>query len=198
MRAVGALILAAGESARLGQPKQLVRFDGQSLVRRSVRAATDAGCVPVCVVVGNLRRAIEAELNGIAVTIVENREWSLGLGTSIRSGLESLLIAEPAVSGVVLLTCDQPKVSSVTIRNLLDEQRQSGKSIVASTYAGTLGVPVLFDASCFDLLLTLPNESGAKPLIEARLGEVAAVVFEAGGIDIDTPDDLDRLRRGTS
>jgi len=72
-------------------------------------------------------------------------------------------------------------------------REDSGKPIVASRYARTLGVPALFDRTCFEALLALPDESGAKTLIDSRAGDVAEIEFEHGAIDIDTPADLERV-----
>lgn len=192
MRTVAALILAAGGSSRLGQPKQLLKFEGESLVRRAVTAAAEGGCAPIIVVVGNLRSQIEAELVGKAAMIVNNDDWPRGVGTSIRAGVKSL--RKEAVNAVVLMACDQPFLRGAVVRALIDQHRDSGKAIVASSYAGTLGIPALFDSSCFDALLALPDHSGAKPIIESRVAEVAAVAFEGGAIDIDTPADLRALQ----
>lgn len=194
MRPVAALILAAGGSSRLGQPKQLLRLGGESLVRRAMIAAIEGGCAPVAVVVGNLRAEIEAELLGTSAVIVENHEWSRGLGTSIRCGLESLRNGHAGVEAVVLLACDQPLVNSSIVRALIVAQRNSGQPIVASRYANTIGIPALFDRSCFDALLALPDESGAKRIIASRAAEVATIAFDGGAIDIDTPADLQSLQ----
>ena len=91
MRNVGAVILAAGGSSRLGQPKQLLSLQGESLMRRAVRAAIEAGCTCVTVVAGDARDRIESELRGTPAVVVENLEWQRGLGTSIRCGLRHLL-----------------------------------------------------------------------------------------------------------
>jgi molybdenum cofactor cytidylyltransferase len=123
-------------------------------------------------------------------TIIENEEWRRGLGTSIRRGLEQL---PNFVEAVVLLTCDQPYLDASIVSQLIAARAETGKPIVASSYADTLGVPALFDRSCFDDLLALPDDSGAKSLIAARPDEVAAVPFEKGALDIDTPSDFQRL-----
>jgi molybdenum cofactor cytidylyltransferase len=193
MRNVGAIILAAGGSSRFGQPKQLLPFRGESLVRRAVRAATAGGCEHVAVVVGGQRDLIEVELRETPALSVHNAEWQRGPGTSIRAGLQHLLGAQSELDAVVLLACDQPFVDARTIAALITAREESGKAIAASRYANTLGVPALFDRSCFKSLLALPDESGAKALIEARAGHVAEVAFEEGAIDIDTPADLERL-----
>lgn len=190
MRNIGAVVLAAGGSSRLGQPKQLLKFRGETLIGRAVRAAADAGCDPILVVVGDAGAAIREELGGTRATIVQNREWQLGLGTSIRSGLQEI----GPVDAVILLTCDQSLVEGSVIAQLIATQKKTGKPIVASSYANTLGVPALFDRSFFEELLALPNDSGAKSLIEAHPGDTASIEFERGAIDVDTPEDFERLK----
>ena len=193
MRNVGAIILAAGGSGRFGRPKQLLPFQGESLVRRAVRAATEACGAGVIVVAGDTYALVEAELCESAAVVVENREWQRGLGTSVRCGLQHLIASTPELDAVVLLACDQPFVDARTIAALLAEQTTSGKAIVASSYANTLGIPALFGRSCFEALLALPEDSGAKALIESRPDDVAQIEFEQGAIDIDTPADFQRL-----
>jgi molybdenum cofactor cytidylyltransferase len=217
MRNVGAVILAAGGSSRLGQPKQLLISRGETLVGRAVRAAAEAGCAPILVVVGENSEAIKLALDiresrissfsGLErvtspspssrpspsprPTIIENGEWRRGVGTSIRRGLEQL---PNFVEAVVLLTCDQPYLDASIVSQLIAALAETGKPIVASSYADTLGVPALFDRSCFDDLLALPDDSGAKSLIAARPNDIAAIPFEKGAIDIDTPEDWKRLK----
>jgi molybdenum cofactor cytidylyltransferase len=193
MRSVGAIILAAGWSSRFGQAKQLLPFQGETLVRRAVRSAIDGGCASVSVVVGDARDSIETELRKTPALVVENREWQRGLGTSIRCGLRHQLNARPELDAVLLLVCDQPFVDASIVKALITQWENSRKPIVACRYAKTLGVPALFDRGCFEELLALPDESGAKALIESRDGGVAQVEFEKGAIDIDTPVDFHRL-----
>jgi molybdenum cofactor cytidylyltransferase len=190
MRNIGAVVLAAGGSSRFGQPKQLLKFRGETLIRRAAGAAAEAGCDPIVVVVGETGAAIREELRGTRATIVENQEWQRGLGTSIRCGLREVA----SVDAVILLTCDQPLVDSSVIAQLIAAQKGTGKPIVASSYAKTLGVPALFDRSCFEELAGLPDDSGAKQLMAARPNDVTAIKFEAGAIDIDTAEDFERLK----
>lgn len=194
MRNVGAVILAAGGSSRLGQPKQLLSFQSESLIRRAVRSALEAGCPCIVVVTGHASDRIEMELRGTPAILVENSEWQRGLGTSIRCGLRHLLNSRPETEALVLLACDQPFLDASVIGSLISQQENSGKPIVASSYASTLGGPALFHRSCFESLLALPDDSGAKTLIESRTAEVAQIEFEKGAVDIDTPGDLERLR----
>ena len=190
MHKIGAVVLAAGGSSRLGQPKQLLTFRGETLVGRAFRAAAEAGCNPVVVVVGESGEAIRDELKSTSAVVVENPQWQRGLGTSIRRGLETIA---DRVDAVALLTCDQPLVDAKVIISLLSTHEATGKPIVASRYAGTLGVPALFIRSCFESLLALPDNSGAKSLIEARATDVVSIEFEHGAVDIDTPEDFKRL-----
>jgi molybdenum cofactor cytidylyltransferase len=194
MRNVGAIILAAGDSSRFGQAKQLLSFQGESLVRRAVRTAIEAGCACVTVVVGDARDRIETELRETPAVIVENPEWQRGLGTSIRCGLRHLLSLRPEIDAVVLLACDQPFADASVITSLIAQRENSHKPIVACSYANTLGIPALFDRACFESLLALPDDSGAKALIESRSADVAQIEFEKGAIDIDTPADFERIR----
>jgi molybdenum cofactor cytidylyltransferase len=204
MRRIAAVILAAGGSSRLGQPKQLLMFRGETLVRRAVRAAAEAACKPILAIVGDSGGAIRRTLDirdlrissssgrepVVRPIVVENEEWRRGMGTSIRRGVEQL---PKDVEAAVLLACDQPFLDGSIVRQLIAAHEETGKPIVASSYANTVGVPALFDRSCFDALLALPDNSGAKALIAARPDDVATVNFEAGALDIDTPNDLDRL-----
>jgi molybdenum cofactor cytidylyltransferase len=194
MRNIGAVILAAGGSVRLGQPKQLLKFRGETLVARAVRAGEEALCNAVVVVVGESGSAIQDELRETSAVIIENPAWRGGLGTSIRCGLKRLIELAPATDAVILLACDQPRVEASTIAALIAEQDKTRKAMVASSYANTLGVPALFDRSCFKELLALPDNSGAKSLIAARPDDVSSISFEDGAIDIDTPADFERLR----
>jgi molybdenum cofactor cytidylyltransferase len=193
MRNVGAVILAAGGSSRFGQPKQLLKFRGETLAGRAVRAVAEAHCAPVIIVVGESENAIREGLRETVAVILENPDWQRGLGTSIHRGLEHLIELAPATDAVILLACDQPLVDAGTIVTLIAEQARTPKPMVASHYANTLGVPALFDRSCFDDLLALPDNSGAKSLIAARPDDVASIAFEDGAIDIDTPADFQRL-----
>jgi molybdenum cofactor cytidylyltransferase len=167
-------------------------------VRRAVRAATDACNAGVSVVAGDTRTLLEAELRGSAATVVENPDWPRGMGTSIRCGLRHLISTAPDLEAVVLLACDQPFANGEVVAALIAMYASSGKAIAASSYANTLGIPALFDRSCFEALLALPDDSGAKGLIESRRDDVAQIEFEQGAIDIDTPADFARLLGGSS
>ena len=193
---VAAVVLAAGGSIRFGKPKQLAIFQGELLVRRIVTAAKDAGCAPVVVVVGASAAQITPVLAGLPVSIIEHPNWSNGLGSSIAVGVKHAASITADLDAAILLACDQPFVNAVMLRQLIQMHLENKKPIVASAYADTLGVPALFDRSCFGDLLQLTGDSGAKGIILARRNDVTPFDFPAAAIDIDTAADYEKLRHG--
>lgn len=190
---VGAVILAAGSSSRMGSPKQILRFRGESLLRRAAQAALDAGCRPVIVVTGANAELSRRELDGLDVREAWNPRWETGMASSITAGLESLVHADANVTAAVFLLCDQPHVTADVICTLAAAHRVSRKPVIASTYGGSFGVPVLFDRSIFDELAQLEGKAGAKQVIERHASEVCFLPFRGGEVDVDTPDDFSRL-----
>ena len=134
------------------------------------------------------------ELENTSAQLIPNPNWQRGLGSSIRTGVQQLINTSAEAEAVVLLTCDQPFVDALVITALVDAWQNSGKAIVASRYVNTLGIPALFDRSCFDTLAALPDDSGAKTFIQSRLADILTVEFEAGVFDIDTAADFERAK----
>ena len=194
METIGAVILAAGGSTRLGQPKQLLRHRGESLVHRAARVAREAGCSPVMVVVGDEREQIAVELRTVEAHVRHHPDWRLGIGSSIRAGVAWALAHSPALEAIIIMVCDQPFVIADILKALISARAQTQKCAAACLYAGSIGVPAIFDRSLFPLLTTLPDAQGAQSILAARPGEIAHVNFPQGNIDIDTPDDCHLLR----
>lgn len=188
----GIIILAAGESARMGRPKQLLKYRGKSLLLHAVETAFDLRVVPV-VVLGADAAVIRPQLDEHPVLIAGNSAWREGMGASIRTGLSVLLGAVPKTSAVIFMLCDQPLVSPALLEALIATHQDTGRAIVASEYNGTLGVPALFDRSLFPELLALHGTVGARHIIEAHREQAIGVPFPDGAIDIDTPADYSRL-----
>jgi molybdenum cofactor cytidylyltransferase len=191
---IGAVILAAGGSSRFGQFKQLIPFRGKSLVRRIVDAACEAGCAPVVVVIASEDGKLHRELDRAGVGIVQNHQWERGIGSSIRCGIQCLINSSPDVEASVLLVCDQPAVDARLIQRLIGLRETTDKTIVASSYADTLGVPALFSRSVFQELLSLDDDAGAKSIVLRSRERVALLPFPEGAIDIDTWEDWEKLK----
>ena len=158
---VGAIVLAAGSSTRMGAPKQALRFRGQSLLRRAVLNALAAGCRPVIVVTGAHAEQSRAELEGLDAREAENPQWESGMGSSIRAGIAALLAADADSTAAILMLCDQPFVTSNFLQKLISERRATGRPIVAAQYGGSFGAPALFDRELFAELARLEDATGA-------------------------------------
>jgi molybdenum cofactor cytidylyltransferase len=188
----GILILAAGNSSRLGQPKQLLQFKGKSLLLHVVSQALEV--TPAVVIVTGLKNdEIEKEILGLKVLVAENSNWQEGMGSSISSGLQKLLDNFPAIEKVMISVCDQPFIEASVFSELTSKQNDSQKNIVASAYSNTVGTPVLFAKKYFPELVALSGNVGAKKLLDKFKEDVAQINFKKGAIDIDTIEDYEQL-----
>ncbi|MBL7850430.1 MAG: nucleotidyltransferase family protein [Cyclobacteriaceae bacterium] len=185
------LLLAAGASSRMGRSKQMLVVDGEPLLVRSVRAALETGS-PVFVVLGAKAEEHKSLLTDFPVRLVHHPSWERGMGSSLKEGLKAILAEGPGVTGVVVMLCDQPRVNSEHLRTLMNRAGNSPKTIIASAYHQTIGVPALFKSALFPQLLALGDEAGAAKLIRSQPDRVEAVDFPEGVIDLDTPDDVAR------
>ena len=198
---VAAIILAAGESRRLGQLKQLLRLEGETLVERAVRLAGEAGARPVLAVlgaeVGRIRAEVDFERLGslYGATVVMHDGWEEGVGSSIHAAMEALGEQAPDARGVLILGCDQPRLTAAHLRGMMDEfERQPGAAMVASTYAGIEGIPAIFPREAFEELRELGGDRGARSILRRGKWPLAGVAFAGGEVDIDRPGDLGQLR----
>jgi molybdenum cofactor cytidylyltransferase len=190
---IAALILAAGESARLGRPKQLLPYRGRTLLRHVVECAAAGGCDPVLVVLGARADELLGRLEGTAAHRVLNEAWREGIGSSVRTGVAAVRHRWPDASAVLLLTCDQPRITPDLVRRIGERFDRAEGRIVACEYAGTIGVPALFERSLFPELLALSGSTGAKPVLEAHPTDVVRLPWPDGAKDIDRPEDLQLL-----
>jgi molybdenum cofactor cytidylyltransferase len=190
MSGVGLIVLAAGGSRRLGQPKQLLSYQGKSLIRHTVDCAIASVCDPIVVVVGAYADKVRSEVGDLAVSVVENPNWSMGLSTSIRLGVQFLQQYKLPLDAAILTLCDQPFLTSQLINQLVNTHQTTQQAIVATHYADTLGVPALFTAPVWNKLHELEGDRGAKALIQQCPKEaIASIPFVQGDVDIDTWED---------
>jgi len=191
---VAAIILAAGESRRLGRPKQLLVHCGETLLNRALRIADEAGASPVLAVLGAHFASIHASIQAQAAIPVRNDRWRQGMGSSIEAGMRALRVCAPEAAGVLLMSCDQPRLSADHLRALLATFSSSASPcIAASSYAGVQGVPAVFPREMFAALGGLRGEKGARSIIEQASCPLEAIEFAGGEVDIDSPEDLAKL-----
>jgi molybdenum cofactor cytidylyltransferase len=189
------VILAAGVSKRLGSPKQLLAYKGQTLLRHAVDTAVETGCPSVFVVLGANMDLLKKEVNDKPVIIIENKSWEEGMASSIRAALQNITATLLRPDSVIFMVCDQPFVNSSLLLNLLATKQQTVLPVVASRYAGKMGTPALFHKSFFPALMELKGDKGAGKLISDNANKVAAVDFPKGETDIDTAADYELLKK---
>jgi molybdenum cofactor cytidylyltransferase len=188
-QSIGIILLAAGSSSRMGQSKQLLPIAGEPLLKRSARVAISSGAEHVVVVTGSDSDLITKAISDLSLHIINNPDWKLGMGKSLKTGLTSLLDRAPDTGAVLVMVCDQPELTSEHLSNLILSYHQNKNPVVASAYANTLAVPALFDRSLFSELLSLGDEEGARQIIRKYAGRAASVPFAGGATDLDTPED---------
>jgi molybdenum cofactor cytidylyltransferase len=188
------IILAAGNSSRLGKPKQLLMFNDKTLLRHIVDESIDAAGDNVVVVLGAHSDQIRPELNSSGVEIVENSEWEDGMASSIRAGVSAMLASQPDTEGIIIAVCDQPFVSSKLLKELMSIKDKAGVGIIASKYDNALGTPALFGKKYFTELQGLNGAHGAKKLLMKYDADLISVPFPSGGTDIDTAEDYNNLK----
>jgi CTP:molybdopterin cytidylyltransferase MocA len=190
MTGIAAVVLAAGASTRLGHPKQLVEYEGVPLVRHAVIAAREAGADPVIVVLGSEAHRVASALENLdGIHIVLNSRWQTGMASSLARGLEALAESD----GALIVLADQPLVDANALRPLLGAFGPD-KRIIASAYAGTLGVPIVVGREHFGDLMQLEGDRGAGPWLRTASG-VTAIPVSGPILDIDTAEGMALLRK---
>jgi molybdenum cofactor cytidylyltransferase len=187
---VYALILAAGNSTRMGRPKQLLRWQNRTLLERAIDSANRILPERVIVVLGAQAELICETINLDSVKTVRNSAWQNGIASSIRMGVEAL---PASAESVIILLCDQPLVDTAHLKALLSAWQSEPGRIIASQYHLSSGVPVVFPAAFFNRLQALSGDKGAKPLLAEFESCVLKIPFAGAELDIDTPNDFERL-----
>jgi len=182
-----ALVLAAGDSSRFGSAKQLVRVAGRPLLHTAVTRAAEVTGNALIVVLGAGAARLAPLLKHSPGSIVINREWREGLGSSIRAGVAKL---PPACNAVMLLLADQAAVTADDLRRLAGTWRKQPQCIAAALYGGVSGAPAIFPRSTFRELCELRGDLGARALLRRNAARVVRVPMPSAAIDIDTPEDL--------
>lgn len=189
---IGAILLAAGSSSRLGQPKQLLPFNGIPLVRHVAMQALGSRLAGLTVVVGHEADAVREALAGLSITIVENPSYKSGQSTSLKSGL---LTFSRQLQAVLILLVDQPFVDTALIDQIIALYEETGAPIVAPRFKGRRGNPVLFDASLLPELMTVSGDAGARDIIARHRDRLVSLPISDDRyfLDIDTWEDYQNI-----
>lgn len=189
-----AIVLAAGGSSRFGSAKGLADFRGQPLVRHTTQRVLTAFNARVSVVLGYQHLLMSEALAGLNVDLVINDDWSSGLASSVKAGLDSL----PADTAAVMVTlADQALIETADYQRLLVAAADHPDQPIAGRYSHTLGVPAIFPKRYFEQLYGLQGDRGAGGLL-ATLTDVMPIDLPIAAMDIDTPDQLvEALGRST-
>ena len=192
---IAIVILAAGASSRLGSPKQLLEYDGKTLLQHALDTAMATGCPKIIVVLGARAELLKPVLANQPIEILENNHWQEGMASSIRYALQHITIAGFQPESIIFMVCDQPYVTSSLLMSLVEKGVETGLPIIASGYDDMAGTPALFHKSMFLQLMELKGDKGARALLAAQPEKVAIVPFPKGVTDIDTVADYELLKR---
>lgn len=188
------VILAAGKSARLGRPKQLVEYGNSNLLQHTIDVASSSTATEVFVILGSEFEKIKSNIHLERINILLNSKWEEGLSTSIQCGVKEIMVNWPSLDHILFMVSDQPYVNVKLVEDILFTCETSQLPIVASRYNDTYGIPALFHKSLFTELLELTGDVGAGKLIRKHIQQTAFVDFAKGGMDIDTREDLEKIR----
>ncbi len=193
---IAVIVLAAGSSSRLGKPKQLLHYQGKTLIKQVIKTASAISKNKVIVVTGFLHLELDQELKGFPVVLVRNPDWEQGMGSSIRTGIKALQNLETSsqIDAALFLLSDQPLITTEYLNQLIAQfYLHKNSTIAATSYAGTQGVPAIFDKSLFPELEQLTGKSGAQKIFKNYRQELITLRFEDAAIDIDTEEDYQNL-----
>lgn len=188
---IGIIILAAGSSSRMGgASKQLLEFQGKTLLRRAAETALRTGFLTV-VVLGAKHAHFKKEIEVLPLKIVVNENWEVGISSSIKKGFS--VSADDGLDAAIIMLCDQPLVTPEVLMRLRDAFTETKKPIVASRYENTIGVPALFGREIFAELNDLQADEGAKKIIVKDLNRTVFIDVPEAAFDVDTLWDFEKL-----
>ena len=195
---IAVVVLAAGASNRMGEPKQLLKWGQTTLLGHTLKTVKEIGFQDVFLVLGANFELIGKEVNDKSITILNNTNWNQGLGTSIAFAVKYLQQFKMHTKGVLFVLCDQPFITVDYLKTMVSTFKQNTNQIITTSYEnGKQGVPALFDASYFDELLQLKDDYGARYMLEKHHHKVEALVPPTKNMDLDTKEDYANLYQST-
>ncbi len=192
---IATIILAAGSSSRFKEPKQLLEYQGSTLIETAVSTAVKTHFGPVITVVGSDEKKVVNALKSYKdkTAIVVNNAWEGGVSSSILAGLEKIQQMDSDIYGVLIMLSDQPLISVNHLVAMVRSHFSSGKKIIASGYGGSFGVPAFFHKSLFHYFDKLEGDKGAKSIISKLKQDVHVIPNPNAELDIDTEEDYKKL-----
>lgn len=192
-RPPAAILLAAGQASRMGRPKQLLEFQGMTLLEMALRKARQAGYAPLLVIGGAYQDEIEKLCGEVLpdVLFCNNPNWTTGMGSSIACGIRHLLEIMPDTPGALVFLADQPLIRTEQLEEMRKQWEATTPPYVAAFYRDKPGAPALFSHSLFAELMQLHGEAGAKSLFFSYPGE--QFLLPEAAFDMDTPEDWARF-----
>ena len=191
MQKTAILILAAGNSSRMGKTKQLLPYKNATLLEWAIEQAQKSVVKNVFCVLGANKEVIEKQLTSNAIETIYNPNYKDGLSTSIVKGIEFLLNYN--FDSVLIMLADQPHVTSEYLNSLIEASKNNPSKLIASNYQGSVGVPAIFPKNYFNDLLDLKGDKGAKNFLLQQNNNVIKVNSTQNLLDIDTPEDYQHL-----
>ncbi len=180
------LILAAGSSTRMGEPKQLLPWGETTLIGHAILQSLELKEITTHVVLGANYDLIHKRINQFPITIIRNPNWQTGMGSSICFGIKHIKQDELSYDAVLISLIDQPLIDTNHLEILITQFRNESTTIVASDLGNRVGVPAIFSSTIFDELERLEEDFGAKYIIKKHINEVKVVSAISKSIDVDT------------
>ena len=183
---IAVVILAAGESSRMKQAKQLLPWGTTTLLGKAIEEALQSNSKKVYVVLGAKAETIQMQFKSTEVSWILNKNWKKGMGSSISCAINYLVHLKTNYDGILIMLCDQPLIDADYINKMIATFKRSNKRIVATAYKHSNGVPVLFDKKYLEDLSNLEGNIGAKQIIAANSNGVIAINPNGKEKDLDT------------
>ncbi len=193
MKGLSVIILAAGAARRMKQAKMLLPFEHSTILQTILARAKDIEPDTICVVTGFYHKEILQIIHDEQVHFIFNEQWEEGMSGSIKKGLSYLVQQNPELQSVLIMVADQPYITSALLKEMITLQEQGQKGIIAASYAGIHGTPVLLRKNYFSSLENLVGDKGARSILQHYPDDLVTVGFPLGEIDIDTEEDYKKI-----
>lgn len=191
---IAVVILAAGASKRMGTPKQLLNWGSETLISLAIQKALKLNTDEVVVILGANYELIQEEIKHFPITILNNKDWKLGLGKSIAFSVDYLLEKKTKMDGVLIKLVDQPFITVAYLNELILNFSTENKKIIATLYDNKkLGVPAIFDKTYFKKLFYLNDDYGAKNIMKENESVIKALIPPVKNVDLDSKEDYERF-----